>query len=74
MKIFEIQTTAWEEDNFFIATDLTQEQIDLVIAPMVIKERDGDSIYTNNQYVDALWKAYPQNLVIYNESITLIEY
>lgn len=39
MKAFEINTTAWEEENFILFTDLTEKQIIDVITPIVMAER-----------------------------------
>ena len=39
MKAFEINTTAWNEENFVLFTDLTEGQITEVITPIVMAER-----------------------------------
>ena len=41
MKLFEINTTAYEEENLLIITDLTDDDITEVVSPLVNAERDG---------------------------------
>ena len=70
MRAFEINTTAWEEENFILFTDLTDGQIKKVIEPIVMAERklkwdtsNCDNEYTNDDLIDALIEAYPSNKV-----------
>jgi hypothetical protein len=63
MKAFEINTTAWEEENFVLFTDLTEGQIVDVITPIVMAERKFGEQYTNDDLIDALLDAYPSNRV-----------
>lgn len=63
MKSFEINTTAWEEENFILFTDLTESQIKNVINPIVMAERKLGEEYTNDDLIDALIEAYPSNKV-----------
>ncbi len=63
MKAFEINTTAWEEENFVLFTDLTEGQIIDVITPIVMAEREHGNEYTNDDLIDALMDAYPSNKV-----------
>ena len=41
MKLFKINTTAFDEEDFFIITDLKEQDITEVIQPIVNAERDG---------------------------------
>lgn len=61
MKAFEINTTAWDEENFVILTDLNESQIKKVIEPIVNREREYGEEYTNDTLIDALLDAYPEN-------------
>lgn len=77
MKAFEINTTAWEEENFILFTDLTEKQIIDVIEPIKsaywkLKMETGnyDDDYTNDDLIDALMKAYPNNK-IYSHDIDI---
>lgn len=63
MKAFEINTTAWDEENFILFTDLTDSQITDVITPIVMRERKFGEEYTNDSLIDALLDAYPSNKV-----------
>lgn len=73
MKVFKINTTAWEDEDFILLTDLTQEDIVEVIMPLVNAERDGYEEYTNELLVDALRKRYPSATIeLYFEPIKII--
>ena len=63
MKVFEINTTAWDEENFVLFTDLTEGQIVDIITPIVMAEREHGKEYTNDDLIDALMEAYPSNKV-----------
>lgn len=63
MKAFEINTTAFDEENFVMFTDLTEGQIVDVITPIVMAEREHGKEYTNDDLIDALMEAYPSNKV-----------
>lgn len=60
MNIYEIETTAYEEENFFLMTDLTQQDIVEVINPIVMAERDGYEPYDIDKLVFELKKRYPK--------------
>jgi hypothetical protein len=61
MKPYEINTTAWDEENFVILTDLNESQIKKVIEPIVNREREHGEYYDNDSLIDALVNAYPEN-------------
>ena len=81
IRVVEINTTAFEEENFILVTDLTDEQIEEVIRPIVLAERnqiddDNDVFYDNETLVSELLEKYPNNLVSFytdKNSIELIE-
>jgi hypothetical protein len=81
IRVVEINTTAFEEENFILVTDLTDEEIEEVIRPIVLAERnqienDDDVFYDNETLVGALLEKYPNNLVSFytdKNSIELIE-
>lgn len=60
MKIFRISTTAYKEEDFYLQTELTEEDIVEVITPIVNAERDGYEEYDNEILLDALIKRYPR--------------
>lgn len=63
MNLYQVNTTAYDEEDFLLLTDLTPEQITKVIEPMVLAEREGDEEYDNSMLVAAISEAYPDNLV-----------
>jgi len=63
MKIFKINTTAYEEEDFFLLTDLIEQDITEVINPIVMAERDGYEEYDNETIINALHKRYPHNKI-----------
>ena len=67
MKLFEINTTAYEEENLLIITDLTDDDITEVVSPLVNAERDGYEEYDNEIIYNALVKRYPYNVIILSE-------
>jgi hypothetical protein len=68
MNIFRINTTAFEEEDFFLLTDLSEEQITEVITPIVLRERNGGAFYGNDYLADAIRGNYPDALVdLYHE-------
>jgi hypothetical protein len=68
MRVVEINTTAYSDENLFIITDLTDDEIGAIIEPMVLAERDEDEEYDNEMLFDALKKAYPKNIIFDGES------
>ena len=67
MKLFEINTTAYEEENLLIITDLTDDDITEVVSLLVNAERDGYEEYNNEILYNALVKRYPHNVIILSE-------
>jgi hypothetical protein len=64
MNIYRINTTAYNEEDFFIQSTLTEMEIIKVINPIVMMERNGDDEYDNDTLVDALIKAYPKDKIL----------
>ena len=64
MNIFKIKTSAWAGEDFILATQLSEKQIRSVIQPMVDEERDGDFIFSNDDYVQVLRDAYPKSVIL----------
>lgn len=63
MNVIRINTTAYEEEDFAIVTDLTESQIVKIIRPIVLAERKGKGDYDNHTLHDALVSAYPNNTI-----------
>lgn len=71
MRAFEIKTTAWDEENFMIATDLTERQIMDVLVPFIERKRDLNEDYTNEDLVDELEYVYRDNVIIESKKIEI---
>ena len=72
MQVYRINTSAWEEEDFYLLTTLTEEQIQSVITPMVHSERVNDIFYDNDEYITELQKRFPNDEVsMYNQFETL---
>lgn len=65
MNIFRINTTAFLEEDFFLLTNLSREQIEEVITPIVLIERNEGEEYNNDDLVSALQIKYPNAIVEY---------
>lgn len=63
MKIFRVSTTAYKEEDFYLQTDLEEQDIVEVIMPIVNAERDGYEEYDNEILLDALQKRYPRKKI-----------
>jgi hypothetical protein len=64
MNIYKIITSRWDEEGFILATQLNDKQIRSVIQPMVDEERDGDIVFTNEDYLERLRDAYPKSVIL----------
>jgi hypothetical protein len=63
MRVIKINTTAFEEEDFFLLTTLTDQDIVEVINPIVNAERDGYEEYDNEMLVEALKKRFPLEFI-----------
>ena len=63
MNIFKIQTTAYEQEDFFLHTELDEQDIVEVINPIVMAERDGYEVYDNESLLSALEKRFPRKKI-----------
>jgi hypothetical protein len=61
MELYQISTTAFDEEDFLIVTDAPYEEIEKVLAPMVKEERENDVWYEHSDYLKALNDALPYN-------------
>ena len=63
MNIFRINTTAYKEEDFFLMTELSKEQIEGVITPIVLIERNNaEEVYYNDDLVRDIELAYPDSI------------
>ena len=63
LNLVQVNTTAWDEEDFLLLTSLTEEQIVKVITPIVEEERNNDVEYDNDFLVTSLQKEYPNDVV-----------
>ena len=72
LNVIRISTTAFDEEDFFLITDLSNLQIEEAIAPIVQRERDGGFEYDNHLLFETLQDMYPNHVVkMYSELNTL---
>jgi len=74
MRLVNINTTAFEEEDFLLLTDLNDDELYEVIMPMVNAERDGEDEYDNDMIFEALKKRYPRDLVVKFDEVETINY
>ena len=65
LNLYQVNTTAWDEEDFILLTSLTEMQIEKVIKPIVMDERENDIAYDNDALVDALLKEYPNEVIMH---------
>ena len=63
IRLINVNTTAFSEENFSLITDLTDDEIIQVINPLVMAERDDEDYYDNDTLVSALESAFPNNYI-----------
>jgi hypothetical protein len=65
LRIVQVNTTAWEEEDMLLITNLTDEQIISVVTPIVERERESEEFgYDNNDLADALRERFPTAIVL----------
>lgn len=73
LKVLRVSTTAYKEEDFFIMTDLSEEEISDTITPIVQAERDGLSEYDNETLHGVLTKRYPGRVIKIYEDFDKLE-
>ena len=74
INLIQVNTTAYNEEDFVLITTLDQSQIESVIEPIVLKERNTDlaeNYYNNDTLYNALIKEYPNDLIQYYDLDTI---
>lgn len=69
INIIRVNTTAYEEEDFYLLTDLTEEEVTDVITPIVLNERCCDQEYCNEDLYDALVQRYPKAFIVMKTEI-----
>ena len=62
MNIIEINTTAYNEENFYVATDINTEELSYML-PIIINKlrKDTDNEYINEDIITEVNNKYPYN-------------
>jgi len=72
IEVFRVNTTAYEQEDFFLLTDLTQQEIAEIVTPIVELERNEVQDYDNDMLVENLELAYPSAFIkVYTEFQTI---
>ena len=75
LEVVRISTSSWDEEDFYLLSNLSEVQIVKVIAPMVEKEREADDLlYDNEDYIVALQDAYPNNTITFYANFDTIQF
>jgi hypothetical protein len=60
MELYQINTTAYREEDMLLLSNASFEQIEEVLQPMVNKERSNDDVwFDHDDYMNALRTALP---------------
>ena len=72
MRVIRVNTTAYSEEDFFLLTTLTDEQISNELDSFLFNQRFGKNDYDNEELFRALTLAYPnEKVIMYNDIETL---
>jgi hypothetical protein len=63
LNVFRVKTTAYEQEDFFLQTELDEVDIVEVVNPIVMAEREGYQVYDNESLLIALEKRYPRKII-----------
>jgi hypothetical protein len=67
IRLVEVCQNSWELENLLLLTTLTDEQIQIVLTPLIEEERangDGEVIYDNDIMVQILSDKYPKDFIL----------
>lgn len=65
MELYQIKTTAYSEEDMLLISDAPYEEIEKVLQPMVMAEREEKEWYDHADYLQALRTALPQYQLMY---------
>lgn len=72
MRVIRVNTTAYSEEDFFLLTTLTDEQISEALEGIIFNERFSGKEYDNEDLFRVLTFAYPnEKVIMYNDIETL---
>jgi hypothetical protein len=65
LRLVQVNTTAYEEEDMLLITNLTDEQIESVVTPIVEQERESEEFgYDNSDLAEALRNQFPTAIVL----------
>jgi len=65
LRLVQVNTTAYEEEDMLLITNLTDKQIEWVVTPIVDRERESEEFgYDNNDLAEALRNQFPTAIVL----------
>ena len=67
IRIVEVSQNSWDEENLLLLTTLDDEQIKVVLLPLLEEERNdenGEVLYANDDMVSILSEKYPDDIVV----------
>jgi hypothetical protein len=67
IRIVEVYQNSWAEENLILLTTLTDEQITIVLDPLIEEERaneSGEVLYDNDIMVQILGDKYPNDILV----------
>jgi hypothetical protein len=65
LRLVQVNTTAYEEEDMLLVTNLTDEQIESVVTPIVKRERESEEFgYDNSDLAEALRNQFPTAIVL----------
>lgn len=65
MNLYQIKTTAYDEEDMLVVTDAPDDAIERVLEPMIYEERHEDKWYDHDDYMTALRNQLPQFTFFY---------
>ena len=67
IRVVDVAQNSWDEENLLLLTTLNDEQIEIVLNPLLEEERnceDGSVIYANDDITQILSDKYPNDIVV----------
>jgi hypothetical protein len=67
IRIVEVAQNSWEQENLLLLTSLSDEQIQIVLNPLLEEERnckDDSVFYDNDDMASILRDKYPNDIVV----------
>jgi hypothetical protein len=67
IRIVEVSQNSWDEENLTLLTTLNDEQIKIVLEPLLEEERNdesGEILYDNDTLVQILSDKYPNDILL----------